>query len=76
MAACTSADSILETMALIKVNGTKIDMFTNGTAAQTVQLGTGAPTPCLRKFLAGIQQNVVAVVNLRITDAMIDDLFI
>lgn len=86
MAACTSADSILETMALIKVNGTKINTFTNGTAAQTVQLGTGAPTPTLRKFIADSQtavddflddarDAVRGIVALHITEEMISALF-
>lgn len=75
MAICTNADSILEAAALIKANGTKINTFTNGTSTQTVQLGTGDPTPCLRKFIADAQAIVDSFANPHITEAMIDGLF-
>lgn len=65
MATCSSADSVLEAAALIKSNGTKLDTFVNGTSTQTVQLGTGAPTPTLRKFIAEAQN----IVNLAANDA-------
>ncbi len=76
MAICTNADSILEAAALIKANGTKINTFTNGTSSQTVQLGTGSPTPCLRKFIADAQAIVDSFANPHITEAMIDGLFV
>lgn len=75
MATCTSADSILEAMALIKADSAKIDKFTNGTASETVQLGTGNPTPVLRKFIADAQAIVDAFANPHITEATIDGLF-
>lgn len=54
MADCSSVDSIIETAALINLNGQKIDKFTNGTATETVQLGAGAPTPTLRKLVQDV----------------------
>lgn len=75
MAICNNADSILEAAALVKANGTKIDAFTNGTSSQTVQLGIGDPTPCLRKFIADAQAIVDSFANPHITEAMINGLF-
>ena len=83
MADCSSAESVLEAMALIKANGNKIDRFTNGTASQTVQLGTGAATPTLRKLVADAQAVVQEAVDAlipagavtAITNAYIDGLF-
>lgn len=54
MAECSSVDSILEAAALIKTNGGKIDKIVNGTALETVQLGTGSPTPTLRNAVRQI----------------------
>lgn len=83
MADCSSAESVLESMAGIRANGQKIDKFTNGTDSQTVQLGTGSPTPCLRKLVKDsqtmVQQAVDALIPAgeatAITDAYIDGLF-
>lgn len=86
MAKCSSADSILEAMALIKANSIKISEFTHGTSEQTVQLGIGAPTPTLRKFIADSQtavdgflaearDAVTGIVSLHITEEMIASLF-
>ena len=83
MSDCSSAESVLDAVALIKANGTKLDRFTNGTDAQTVQLGTGAATPTLRKLVKDsqtmVQQAVDALIPAgtatAITNAYIDGLF-
>jgi len=63
MATCSSADSVLDAASQIKSNATKLDTFVNGTSSQTVQLGTGNPTPSLRKFIADAQDIVSLAAN-------------
>ena len=84
MADCSSAESVLESMAAIRANGQKIDKFTNGTDSQTVQLGTGSPTPCLRKLVADSQTMVQEAIDAlipageatAISSTYIDGLFV
>lgn len=84
MADCSSAESVLESMAGIRANGQKIDKFTNGTDSQTVQLGTGSPTPCLRKLVKESRETIQHVVDTivpagtatAITNSYIDGLFV
>lgn len=69
MATCSSADSVLDAAVLIKENGTKLNTFVNGTENQTVQLGTGDPTPTLRNMVA----NAVSVVTDAMEEAITND---
>lgn len=72
MATCSSADSVLDAASQIKSNATKLNTFVNGTASQTVQLGTGDPTPTLRKFVADAQ-DVVTQAALDAGQTVLDD---
>ena len=72
MATCSSADSVLDAASQIKSNATKLNTFVNGTASQTVQLGTGNPTPTLRKLVADAQ-DVVTQAALDAGQTVLDD---
>lgn len=52
MAVCNSVDSVLDAAEQIRINGGKLNDFVNGDATTEVQLGSGAKTPSLRKFIA------------------------
>lgn len=61
---CTDdPNEILEHVAAAKTNAQKFNAFVNGTASQTVQLGTGDPTPSIRKFIADAQSVVATAAN-------------
>lgn len=63
MPTCTSAESVISAANAIKADSALIDKFTKGTASETVQLGTGAATPTLRKLVADSQAAVASVVS-------------
>ena len=87
MATCTSAESVIESANLIREDASLIHKFTHGTDVETVELGSGDPTPTLRKLvrdarvsiLWSVQEAVDSVipagVAVAITQAYIDSLF-
>ena len=71
---CTDdPNEILEYVAAAKTNAQKFNTFVNGSSTQTVQLGTGDPTPVLRKFIADAQ-SVVATAANEAAETVLDDI--
>lgn len=78
MPTCTSAESVINAANAIKADSALIDKFTKGTSTETVQLGTGDPTPCLRKLVADTKLALIDALDNSsepISDAEIDALF-
>lgn len=83
MATCSSAEDVIESANIIKADSALIHRFTHGTASQTVQLGTGAATPTLRKLVSDVRDALQDAVDsvvpageaVAITSAYIDALF-
>lgn len=63
MATCNSVDSVLEAAEQIRINGGKLNDFVNGDATKEVQLGSGAKTPSLRKFMADAENIKMLAAN-------------
>lgn len=58
MATCSSAESVLNAASQIRSNADKLNDFVNGDENTTVQLGSGARTPSLRKLVNDVFDDV------------------
>lgn len=79
MPTCTSAESVISAANAIKADSALIDKFTKGTDTETVQLGTGDPTPTLRKLVADTKLALIDALDNSsepISNAEIDALFV
>ena len=70
MATCSSADSVLEAASQIKSNAVKLNNFVNGDENTTVQLGSGEPTPSLRKLVNDVFDDVATSLEGEIGTAL------